>query len=468
MSSRPTAWRVADDSDGRFSYSQQTNSSSSTENGLDAQNPEGGVAYNNTVHVTDESTSSATIFGSMFSAASSPEDVMTLDCILDGHIVSSTIFTSVDLLVANSELCQIGNTNRTDPSPDPGEHEISVNMTALVPVQLFVDYIIYEPSPNDPVDGDVLQIIANQVPEFSPIQFGSELSLSWSSGWEANDTSPAITTTPGSNVTVTFNGTALQLYGELSGTLPNNATYQLDGQTVGAIDLIPLSIAEEVPFTHQLLLNISSLSPAEHMLVMAHNGSPTGMPLTIESFLLTSLTTQQQAALSPPSPQSPSTPSSTSPPIPSGHTSRHHLSTGGIIGVVLGSLVLVGLCALLLWLRSRRHWKNRDREVSELEPTPFVATSGSTLPRKASRSHPGVIDNSTPRRHNQVINMLQLRNLKLQQRLWVIRGRRISQSEQSETGHVRDREVEQQTPSLQRELSDSGEMDEIPPDYTEL
>ncbi|KAE9400054.1 Vps26-domain-containing protein [Gymnopus androsaceus JB14] len=79
--------------------------------------------------------------------------------------------------------------------------------------------------------------------------------------------------------------TSLSLYGSLSSNTSNTATYQVDNND-------PVLLLGKQP-----LFTLSDLSVGEHTTAVAPNGSPTGMPLSIEYFYLTSLTEAEQALL---------------------------------------------------------------------------------------------------------------------------------------------------------------------------
>ncbi|KAK7434549.1 hypothetical protein VKT23_020158 [Stygiomarasmius scandens] len=222
-----------------------------------------------------------------------------------------------------------------------GEHELLVNSTVHSP--FMIDYIVYETVPDAPVDGDILQM-GNNVIQFTE---GQDPHLSFSPGWASNSNNAVWTSTPGSYATLKFNGTGVQLYGELAGDSSNVATYRVDDQEPKSFELFPHS---SVNVTHQMLFNLSSLTPGEHELVVMHNGTPSGMPSPSTGFC--------------PLPSPPSVPSS-------------HTPSGAIVGGVIGALAILGLLSLLIFvcLKRRRRRLQEERERAH----PFTEMPSPTL-----------------------------------------------------------------------------------------
>ena len=94
---------------------------------------------------------------------------------------------------------------RADPGSGfsgPGEHELIVNVTFTNSSSPFLfDYLVYETPPDAPLDGDILQMGNGgykQTLEDSHFSFGP--------GWGTDSNNATTTSTPGSSVTITFNG----------------------------------------------------------------------------------------------------------------------------------------------------------------------------------------------------------------------------------------------------------------------
>lgn len=112
-----------------------------------------------------------------------------------------------------------------------------------------------------------------------------------------------------SNSLLSGTGTAAILKGELTSNASNAAFYSLDGEASVPFELFsPGFIGDNgIVWTYQNLFSISNMTPGTHSLVVTHNGTTSGMPLTVEYLQVTSLTTTQQAVLSSSSPSLSST-----------------------------------------------------------------------------------------------------------------------------------------------------------------
>ncbi|KAF5371645.1 hypothetical protein D9758_003570 [Tetrapyrgos nigripes] len=389
MSASPAnVWRLVDDSDARITYSPQSTATSADQGNLNLDQ-RNGVVFNNTVHVTRDNgtmfsfqfngTSLASVYGNLESL-SDPTQVIQIDltCILDGKPSTSTALIGASSW-NNFQFCSIDGQNE---ALSPGEHVLSLNITLFGDALVYMDYFVYEAlSPDSALDGDILQITDRPQASASGGSRSSTQNpydgyLSWSVGWErgVNDTNTALTTTPGSAVTINFNGTALQLYGQLTSQTPRSATYQLDGgnleQVFQSSNTLPpgISLTGTAPYTHQLLLNLPSIPSGTHTLVLTHNGTTESMPLMIEYFLVTSLTQEEQTGISS------STPNPT--PSPASHSSSSSSQRGKMIGGIVGGLVAPLVLGLMVFLWSRRRQRRRaarDQRMKELEPAPFNA-----------------------------------------------------------------------------------------------
>jgi hypothetical protein len=147
-----------------------------------------------------------------------------------------------------------------------------------------------------------------------------------------------------------------------------------------------------------------------------HNGTAS-MPLTVNSFMVTSLTLDEQASL----------------PVATSQAFGHHHLKGivisGIVGGVVGFLMVVGTL-LTIWMKSRR-----GRSESGLEPTPFPevvaitdneATELPSSPRKRSRNV-SLLRQDTALREDETMNQrLRWGNLEIQQRVATLLGLLLS------------------------------------------
>jgi hypothetical protein len=215
----------------------------------------------------------------------------------------------------------------------------------------------------------------------------------------------------------------------------------------------------------QFLLNCSSLTPDEHTLVLQHNGT-VGVPLTVHSFMVASLTLDEQASLSAATSQTQAF---------SGHRHLRGAVVGAIIGSSISFLVMVGIF-LTFWRKTRS-----GQADCGLEPTPFVeVTERSFDPYEATESHSSPHKRSrnlSLRGQNAMMNhRLRWGNLKLQQRVAILLGRQHS----SPSGNVASmRELRPIEPVIrtdsgwrmrQEDLvsNHSDEIREVPPNYTEM
>jgi len=85
----------------------------------------------------------------------------------------------------------------------PGEHELTVNITKPSDMRFYLDYIVYESLPGASVDGEMLVIGSEN------FDASRDPHLTFSPGWVLSDaweSNAMLTRTPGSNVTVSFNG----------------------------------------------------------------------------------------------------------------------------------------------------------------------------------------------------------------------------------------------------------------------
>ncbi|KAK7472132.1 hypothetical protein VKT23_000254 [Stygiomarasmius scandens] len=483
-----TVWKMVDDTDDRIEYTGDWKPSFGDDiiGGVGVSlNDSGysviGPVFNNTVHsILTAGTSLKFRFNGTMHAALYGSNVMTpdlngsfvMECLLDGVSVGTDGDTNrpvtlslppKDILVRNNQvLCRAGEAKSN--KVVLGEHELVLNVinSTGTTAGLFVDYIVYETLPGASVDGEILQMGNGDI----DFPANRDHHLSFSSGWveTARPFADIFTVTPGSSVTVKFNGTGIQFYGELvaQNLASNPMIYQLDDQDPTEFQL--LTPGDGINRTHQMLFEMQSLSPGEHTVAVTHNGTASGMPLIVDYFLVTSLTSEEQALISSIPSDVPSGPSSTDSPS---HHQRAAVIGGAIGGSLLFSLVVAG-AALLLWMRNRRGQKEREKAagISRL----YVESSGADFDPYSleSSSHIRTVEPTTESSHShsspskstpaEDIDIVRTRNLKLQQRLTVLRAA-VSENRQTEQLPIT------HTDSGWRMRE--GDNPEIPPGYTE-
>ncbi|KAF5360202.1 hypothetical protein D9758_011371 [Tetrapyrgos nigripes] len=498
--SEDLVWNIlADDTDSRVSYSGSWNLTTGdtlyedlgggTLNDLSTN----GIVFNNTVHETRVNGSSFTFAFSGFSrvivygtiVASPPSAVAngSVSCQLDDQQAVQSPYTLIppNLSGNNDILCTSGSPFALTSSDHTGqptskEHKLTVTIDDLINSRVYVDYLVYEliPDPDTPLDGDVLQIGNNAGTGAIKSQNNIIYSSRWGTGGDSVGLNAGSTSTPGSSVTVKFNGTSIEMYGELSPhNSSNTATYQVDDNDPQQFGLFPPTVFTSNIWTQQSLVNVNSLPPGEHTLVVTHNGSATGMPLTVDYFLVTSLTTAEQQ-------QQQQSPSPTPPPTSQSNSGRNR-ELGGIIGGIVGGVVLLTLVSFVIIWRMKRRRRSRESsawEKEEFEPTPFVAVE---LRVNDVHDHPQRNENGNPAN-----TTLRVGNLKLQQELSVLRDQLFStdqliQRHEFESGDSTREwgpgiQLQVHTDSGWRMGQDSGEhlnrhgtgKEEIPPNYTEV
>ncbi|KAJ3827364.1 hypothetical protein F5880DRAFT_1241440 [Lentinula raphanica] len=481
FSKMSTVWFMVDDTDPRFNYSGSW-SAVSTGNFIDGYDfdemSETGPVYNQTLHYTTGNVSVSFRFnGSSYLGVYGTQDgtigngqLPEIECTLDGSPTWSFSdeypegHTNNNMLACRAD-SRIGGSS-------PGEHELVINVTNFANSDWYFDYITYESLVDPALDGEVLQAGNADVIDSSNYSM-----LTFGAGWTNNEDDTTKTSIPGSNASLKFNGTSVSLYGDL-GNVSNTAAYQIDNEEPVTIKLAASSV------DNQLLFTAGNLSVGEHTLVVAFNGSESGMPFDISYFYLTSLTTAQQASLVSSTPDASSnTTSSTS-----------HSNTGAIVGAVLGSvaaILLLGLGVMFL-LKKRRQTRLQGVtpfEYSDLITTPFRYSdhlsghkpeAGSLAFSAPNKSHPDMLplsplragtDASSPHPSsgNDSDQANALANLKLQQRLTVLQEEIARRDRQFAEGSTQqERLFTVHTDSGLRMAGEDAfrEVVEVPPGYT--
>ncbi|KIK62795.1 hypothetical protein GYMLUDRAFT_72528 [Collybiopsis luxurians FD-317 M1] len=362
-----TVWFMVDDTDPRLSYSGSwsfiPNTNNFSANSFD-QSSRTGPAFNSTLHsTTGNVTVSFRFNGSSYLGVygtldgTRPNGVLPeINCLLDGGITWSFGNPSPEGLTNNNMLACRADSRIGGSSP--GEHELLINVTNSADSAWYFDYITYESLANPTIDGEVLQAGNAELIDatnYSMLTFGA--------GWTLNSDDSSVTKIPGSQATVKFNGTSVSLYGDFLSNVSNTAAYQVDDHAPVTFQL-PGQIGSTIS-SKQVLFTASDLSVGEHTLVVAFNGSQSGMPLDVDYFYVQSLTSAQQASLS--SSSSTSTSAASTSTGSASSTSSGHINSGVIAGAVLGSVIPIILVLLALtW-----YWRKSRRKKALLAVTPF-------------------------------------------------------------------------------------------------
>ncbi|THU95559.1 hypothetical protein K435DRAFT_124880 [Dendrothele bispora CBS 962.96] len=218
-----TVWKVVDDKDSRIEYSGQWTSvtgdtklsdGSDTLDGLSRS----GSVFGNTVHGTRTNgtgvtfrfngTSLAAVYASVAfdSFVGQGDQVVMIDCFLDGKEATGSgyIPSSVPRPINNQPACSVY-ADSYKGTLSPGEHELSLNVTRISNASFYVDYVVYEALADAPIDGEILRIGDGQM----NMRSSPDPHLSFGAGWETGNGGMVSTVTPGSSVTVRFNGPSL-------------------------------------------------------------------------------------------------------------------------------------------------------------------------------------------------------------------------------------------------------------------
>ncbi|KAF4564605.1 hypothetical protein EYR40_010771 [Pleurotus pulmonarius] len=203
------------------------------------------------------------------------------------------------------------------------------------------------------------------------------------------------TTTPGSSLSLVFNGTGIVVFGTVP---PSNSTHPPPSASY-TIDANPPFTTNEPLATEtihfQPLFKVSSLSASEHRLFINVTGAET--PYTIDSFFIVpgssaagladakdgaGPTTSSEPT--PSTPNAPSIPSSSDFPPPGSH------KTAQVIGGVLGGLFFLVLLIVFVFLLERRRRRRRQGNPSgmawfdkytrrSMVPAPTIFTSTESI-----------------------------------------------------------------------------------------
>ncbi|KAE9397722.1 hypothetical protein BT96DRAFT_921287 [Gymnopus androsaceus JB14] len=470
-----TVWFMVDDTDPRLNYSGLWSFVPDTSNVTDYDGGPNftGPVYNNTLHsTTDNATISFRFNGSSFLGVYGTQDgavengqLPDISCAVDGEQTWTfgdqyPTGTSPNNMLA----CRA---DATFGASSPGEHELLINVTNFPNSVWYFDYITFE-SLADPVfDGEILQAGNGELIDSSNYSM-----LTFGAGWTDTTEDSTSTSILNSEARIKFNGTSVTLYGTISSNVSNTAAYQVDEQDPVVFQLpgdpgIGLDIGpDSTPLTavsKEPLFSAASLGIGEHTVLVAFNGSPSGMPLDINYFYVTSLTAAEQASLA--SPSSPASTSLSPASLPSSHPSSSPPSsntghTKVIIGAFLGSvipIILLMVLATIVWVR-----KNNMRKrlfAAEVLEAPFsIKDATPPMPPSFKRQ---IIEDHVPTSPNDLDSIpgsANVRTMKLEQRLVILQEQAAAQQ----------REAQMSTEPIIH--TDSGmrltEREEFPPGYT--
>ncbi|KAM5543487.1 hypothetical protein V8D89_002738 [Ganoderma adspersum] len=157
----------------------------------------------------------------------------------------------------------------------------------------------------------------------------NDASLHYSDGWNVSTSDPHgllntvhLTQTPGSSVSLIFNGSTIVVFGLVPpGSSPPQASYSIDG-----LDLASLPIAATdqcVP--NQWLFNSGDMTDGLYNLTINITAASDNQPYILDYLWLCDESTEISVYQSPPEPQSPT------------------LSVGFIVGLVLGTVALLAI-----------------------------------------------------------------------------------------------------------------------------
>ncbi|KAF9821387.1 hypothetical protein IEO21_00633 [Rhodonia placenta] len=197
------------------------------------------------------------------------------------------------------------------------------------------------------------------------------------------------------NVTLTFNGTAIWVFGVIPNYVPYATTYvnisfELDGHTVGSFSHIP-SESDAYQYNVTLYSN-TSLKDAQHTLTMTPRRDVNASYMAFDWAMYTydsditvgTPSTTSRSATSPAS--SSATTRGTSSPTPTSH-----VAVGAIVGGVVGGVaaLVIALLAIFCWRRRGRGRADRIRSMG-----PFAAHDDAIEPK--SEAHSSDLSTSRP------------------------------------------------------------------------
>ncbi|KAF7300367.1 hypothetical protein HMN09_00920000 [Mycena chlorophos] len=228
----------------------------------------------------------------------------------------------------------------------------------------YVDNIFYTPTV-DPtaLAGAVLEVLNTD----SSVSFGT----GWE-GWGAQN----VTRMAGSEVTLSFRGTAMSLIGYVPEELPRNATtarYSIDGGAPTTIRLAGLAAGSTTTMYNVVILQVDSLSPDNHTLVVTYDGSNATTPLPVGAFYVTNSATTSSGSTTTGSgnPSSPSSQPISSSTAASLSASSTKSPKAAIAGGTIASIVAIALLALLFFWARRKRRDIRENMVGT-RPQPFM------------------------------------------------------------------------------------------------
>ncbi|KIK62832.1 hypothetical protein GYMLUDRAFT_242468 [Collybiopsis luxurians FD-317 M1] len=364
-----TVWFMVDDTDPRLNYSGSWSFVNASGRIVDNIN-ESGPVFNNTLHsTTANGTVSFRFSGSSYLGVygtlagrdiGEPNGSPLINCLLDGVAITAESREGAETM-NNVMACRA---NAQFGARLPGDHELLINVTNHANTIWFFEYITYESWVDPVLDGEVLQ-----AGNADMINASSYSMLTFGPGWNPGNGmgTSTDTGTPGSEVTIKFNGTLVSLYGDLTSNFSNTAAYQIDNQAAVGFQL-PGDIGSlgPVPGLKQLLFTASDLSVGEHTVAVNFSGSQSGPPLAIDYFYVQSLTAAQQASLN-------STSLSSSSTTHSSGQLNHRVIVGAVLGSVILTMFMVAM--IILYRRRLKQRKASPMAVSPFDPVGLITAS---------------------------------------------------------------------------------------------
>ncbi|KAJ3745100.1 hypothetical protein DFH05DRAFT_1557274 [Lentinula detonsa] len=274
-----TTWFMVDDTDPRLNYIgswSSLNIGNFTE-GLDLdESSRTGPVYNNTLHyTTGNDTVSFRFNGSSYLGVYGTQDgtiangqLPEIECTLDGAPTWSFVDEYPEGLTNNNMLACRADSRIGGSSP--GEHELLINVTNYSNSDWYFDYITFESLVDPVLDGEVLQAGNAELIDASNYSV-----LTFGAGWTTDSDDSTVTSIPGSQATLKFNGTSVSLYGDLR-NVSNTAAYQIDDQEPVTVQL-PATVSQEA----KQLLFTAQRRRTHRIIIGAVLGSVTAILLLI-------------------------------------------------------------------------------------------------------------------------------------------------------------------------------------------
>ncbi|TFY77126.1 hypothetical protein EWM64_g6884 [Hericium alpestre] len=363
MSTSPTRHIVVDDTDPGIQYLGP--GWSATSGNAVASFGTFGPTFNNTLHQVNNTQGSSLqfqftgtfvqLFGTLDNAAN--KSIPNWQCFLDGHPVGQTTFLNE---TANQiTLCQADSLPNTP-------HQVVVNVTTPGPNFWFDNYL-YDPLPGASLADSTLKI------DNTDLGIGLV-----GQGWSRYKDMWFLTSNNRDQLIFEFIGRSMTFVGvapgELNGT-STTGTYQVDASPASSFIIPGHGFLGEF---NQQYFTTPDMPDGNHTLVVTYQGDASHAPMILEFFYVANGT---QDGLVP-------TASSSIAPIATQTGDNHHRGlqgsalTGAVVGIVLGTLALVGCVIAFYFLRRRRRVAGPHHD-SLLEPSDAEAAARPFYPGSA-------------------------------------------------------------------------------------